>query len=328
MRNVYIVEKVSMDKREFSSIESCLVEHLQRSGQLRQLSIMRLFMHWKDVVGILVAKNTKLVSIEPPLIMVYAYTSAWMQQLQMQKRQILKRINDFYGQELIKDIRVRMYRQSLIKEEKPQQVEGLLDRLQAKEPSYRLVEREKYPLTEAEERAIITSLACITDDDLRQRLYRTRVHQLQKEKQLVSHHYIRCQQCGQWMEPPKLNGPIICSACINKDKRRRITKVKEMLKRRPYWQLNDIRNFMSNCSLDEYSTAKRELIYFYISRIHSGSMNKNDMIRVAMLITGKNGQKLTERFVVNLINKYRLPDEKLPVPKGDVLLQVKENLNN
>lgn len=45
-----------MDKREFSSIESCLVEHLQRSGQLRQLSIMRLFMHWKDVVGILVAK--------------------------------------------------------------------------------------------------------------------------------------------------------------------------------------------------------------------------------------------------------------------------------
>ena len=85
----------------------------------KQFAVMRLYHHWPKVVGAVLGKQTKVLEIKPPIIKVAAMTSPCLQQLQMMKRQLLKKINDFYGSELITELECTMYRQSYLKAIQP-----------------------------------------------------------------------------------------------------------------------------------------------------------------------------------------------------------------
>ena len=60
---------------------------------------------WPDVVGKNVSKNTEPVSVEHGTMTVKTETSAWRQELQFQKKQIIETLNKKLNKKVIKDIR-------------------------------------------------------------------------------------------------------------------------------------------------------------------------------------------------------------------------------
>ena len=97
------------------SLDLCLPKALSKLNLLEQYKLNTLVHKWRDVVGDVIANHTKIVSIKPPDMVISADNSMWMQELQMQKRRIIESINKYYHQEVIKDIRLIMKRQSYVK---------------------------------------------------------------------------------------------------------------------------------------------------------------------------------------------------------------------
>ena len=67
----------------------------------KQFAVMRLYHHWPKVVGAVLGKQTKVLEIKPPIIKAAAMTSPCLQQLQMMKRQLLKRLMTFTARSLL-----------------------------------------------------------------------------------------------------------------------------------------------------------------------------------------------------------------------------------
>ena len=60
---------------------------------------------WAKVVGDKIAENSEAQSIDGGVIIVRTKTPAWRQELQLQKPQIIKKINEALTKKIIKDIR-------------------------------------------------------------------------------------------------------------------------------------------------------------------------------------------------------------------------------
>ena len=60
---------------------------------------------WADVVGDKIAENSDPQSIDAGVLIVRTKTPAWRQELQLQKPQIINKINEALTKKLIKDIR-------------------------------------------------------------------------------------------------------------------------------------------------------------------------------------------------------------------------------
>ena len=97
------------------SLDLCLPKALSKLNLLELYKLNTLVHKWRDVVGDVIAEHTKIVSIKPPDMVISADNSMWMQELQMQKRRIIESVNKYYHQEVIKDIRFIMKRQSYVK---------------------------------------------------------------------------------------------------------------------------------------------------------------------------------------------------------------------
>jgi len=75
-----------------SKIEKGLEEH-------KALSV------WAEVVGEKIADNTEVESIESGVVLVHVKTPVWRQELQLQKHQIIEKLNQALMKKVIKDIR-------------------------------------------------------------------------------------------------------------------------------------------------------------------------------------------------------------------------------
>ena len=60
---------------------------------------------WADVVGHKIAENSEAQSVNSGIITVRTKTPAWRQELQLQKPQIINKINQALTRKIIKDIR-------------------------------------------------------------------------------------------------------------------------------------------------------------------------------------------------------------------------------
>lgn len=64
-----------------------------------------IFDRWPEVVGDLLAKKCLPVAVRKGVLVVQVADSVWMQELQMQKMEILERIRELVGADTVEDIR-------------------------------------------------------------------------------------------------------------------------------------------------------------------------------------------------------------------------------
>ncbi|MBS6482835.1 MAG: DUF721 domain-containing protein [Veillonella sp.] len=109
-----------------------------------------------------------------------------------------------------------------------------------------------------------------------------------------------CKRCGMHMESKKE----ICPTCEYELHRAHIKDIKAVIRKYPYFKYSDCQQFIQ-CTFPDFAEAMRESIYFYLDKIYKGSINRRHMYMVAMLITHKKPDELTDQHVINLCNKYR-----------------------
>lgn len=291
----------------------------------KQFAIMRLYHYWTSVVGSLLGKQTKLLEIKPPVIKVAAMTSPCLQQLQMMKKQLLKKINKFYGAEVITDLQCVMYRKSYIKEIEPggktigtHMNGGLLtDANQAyrgtvnKYDSYErvLLNFEAIPISPDVLKQIEQSVATIKNEELRNQLRNVQIKQHKKNTYLKAHGYHTCKHCENLIAPEET----ICVTCTLKAQeheaflyRQHINRIKDILMMEPFAIYEDICRYVPQCTMADYQLAHRECVYFFRNRVVRESSDENyDIYMLLMLITHKKAELLKPEFVRNSVLKMR-----------------------
>ena len=85
-----------------------LQQAMQASRIDVDLDAYRLWEQWKDVVGRTIAQNTQPEAIKGKLLLVNVSSAPWMQQLQFLKPELIEKLNETLGKELVEDIRFKI----------------------------------------------------------------------------------------------------------------------------------------------------------------------------------------------------------------------------
>uniref|UniRef100_UPI0025DF7D0E DUF721 domain-containing protein n=1 Tax=uncultured Veillonella sp. TaxID=159268 RepID=UPI0025DF7D0E len=177
------------------SLDLCLPKALSKLNLLEQYKLNTLVHKWRDVVGDVIADHTKIVSIKPPDMVISADNSMWMQELQMQKRRIIESINKYYHQEVIKDIRFIMKRQSYVKANTDTSISLPDEQIITKRINFADIVLSKEDVD-----AIDKSLEQTDNEELRAAFRKVQITARKREIYLEQHGYHRCGRCGMHMQ--------------------------------------------------------------------------------------------------------------------------------
>ncbi len=72
------------------------------------LDAYRLWQQWDHVVGTTIAQNTRPEAIKGKLLLVNVSSAPWMQQLQFLKPELIEKLNETLGKEVVGDIRFKI----------------------------------------------------------------------------------------------------------------------------------------------------------------------------------------------------------------------------
>lgn len=95
-----------MDKP--APLGTILQQTIEASRMDVNLDAYRLWQQWKKVVGPAIAENTQPEVIKGKLLLVNVSSSPWMQQLQFLKPELIEKLNETLGKELVGDIRFKI----------------------------------------------------------------------------------------------------------------------------------------------------------------------------------------------------------------------------
>ena len=95
-----------MDKP--APLATILQQAIQASKIDVDLDTHRLWQQWKDVVGAAIAENTRPEAIKGKLLLVNVSSAPWMQQLQFLKPELIEKLNETLGKEVVGDIRFKI----------------------------------------------------------------------------------------------------------------------------------------------------------------------------------------------------------------------------
>ncbi len=79
-----------------------LIERLDREGHF---GIVRLVKAWPDIVGETIARRTEVASLKFHTAVVKVSGAMWIQELNLMRAQILDRIRDYLGDDIVRELR-------------------------------------------------------------------------------------------------------------------------------------------------------------------------------------------------------------------------------
>ena len=101
-----------MEKRknikEFEHIGSVINKVLKTCRHECDEELIKVWSLWNSVVGDVVAENTRPAAFKGRLLLVHVVSSTWMYQLQFLKTDILRKINDALGKDMIGEIKFKI----------------------------------------------------------------------------------------------------------------------------------------------------------------------------------------------------------------------------
>jgi predicted nucleic acid-binding Zn ribbon protein len=86
-------------------LKKAIQEAISESGIEREIQQENAVFVWNEVVGVVVSKVTDAVSVNKGVLVVKTKSATWRQELYMQKKDIIDKINIKIGSTAIKEIR-------------------------------------------------------------------------------------------------------------------------------------------------------------------------------------------------------------------------------
>ena len=93
---------------EFEHLGSIIHKVLGTYGNEFDSELIKVWSLWESVVGEAIAKNARPAAFKGKLLLVHVTSSTWTHQLQFLKKDIITKINDALGKELVEEIRFKV----------------------------------------------------------------------------------------------------------------------------------------------------------------------------------------------------------------------------
>ncbi|HEY4696135.1 MAG TPA: DUF721 domain-containing protein [Candidatus Hydromicrobium sp.] len=92
---------------EIEDIGSIIGDVVKNLDIRSELNISNIFNRWEEIVGAEIYKKTKPERITRGILYISVTTSTWANELSLMSGQLIKKINSFIGEEVVKSIRFK-----------------------------------------------------------------------------------------------------------------------------------------------------------------------------------------------------------------------------
>lgn len=273
--------------KKLNSLGEIVTDKIENEKKFKEAFIIA---NWKNIVGKKLSEKSQPLYIKNKTLIMRVENSAWIQQINFLKKEIIKNINDFLNGNYIEKLSIRTGKINDYDIEEDKKEEN--NNIDLKSIN---LEREDIFLI----KSIIEN---IKDEDIKRSFYRAMSKNLKKRKILYNEGYKECSNCGELF----LGNSNYCSKCIIVKKEERIKRIYNFINKNPYVSIYEVRNKLGVVTKEEYDVIKSKLRDDYYRMIiiykKEKKMKKFEeyAYRYIMLDSGtKNLEKLREK-----VNKF------------------------
>ena len=95
-------------KSGFARIDKVLDQVLRAYRQRPDMALQQIWMQWDQTVGEKIAANAQPSAFKGSMLIVNVSSSVWLHQLQFEKADIIGKLNQAFGKQLVDDIRFKV----------------------------------------------------------------------------------------------------------------------------------------------------------------------------------------------------------------------------
>ena len=270
-----------------SPIKDSLLSSFKTKAMKKQYIEQSAKYHWTDIVGDDVARHVSCGKFSRGTLTVHTDSSVWSHQVLMQKRTLMKKINEFAGDKIVKDIRIQTGYQAKFRE--------LNKDLPNLDHYLNQITLEEEILQEIESKT-----SSVTDDKMRYKLRSILEKQKKLDRLKVAHGYHPCSICGTLCEKKET----YCITCRRQKRQEKRNKIKTTLLGAPFLTYAKL-NSIVPCTNTEYQEEKADLIDQTAKKLREGDVSDMTRYLLAMLVTGMTPDIITEDTVEKIVLRFR-----------------------
>ncbi len=270
-----------------SPIKESLLSSFKTKAMQKKYTEQTVSYHWKDIVGEDVARHVSCGKFSRGTLTVHTDSSVWSHQVLMQKRTLIKKINEFAGDKIVKDIRIQTGYQAKFREISKDlpNLDHYLNQITLEEETLQEIE---------------SKVSSVTDDKLRYKLRSILTKQKKLDRLKVAHGYHPCSICGTLCEKKET----YCIGCRRQKRQEKNNKIKTTLLGAPFLTYAKL-NSIVPCTNTEYQEEKADLIDQTAKKLREGDTSDMTRYLLAMLVTGMTPDIITEDTVEKIVLKFR-----------------------
>jgi predicted nucleic acid-binding Zn ribbon protein len=93
--------------KDVEDIGSVIDSVVEKMGINRKLNTSNIFNHWEDIAGKEIAKRSRPQKFVRKTLYVSVTSSTWANELSLMSEELIKKINSFAGEEVVKTVRFK-----------------------------------------------------------------------------------------------------------------------------------------------------------------------------------------------------------------------------
>ncbi|AGB40043.1 putative RNA-binding protein containing Zn ribbon [Halobacteroides halobius DSM 5150] len=281
------------------SIKKLLDDTLNKLGLSRRLKEEKVLNLWSQLIGDKIGAHTQAKYINCGVLFVTVDNSTWAHQLLFMKKNLIQKINQKMGQQIVKEIRFQVGK--LNKEA----VQDFSD----SDPL------EDIELTSNELNKLQEITNQVEDSEIRDKFFNLLINDQKRKKWQKINDWHPCPDCSVLISPEEDK----CYICQTKEKRVNTKEVKELLVSSPWLSYQEIIDYFPQLSKDDFQLVKQEMIEELEVKIDNLTIQvlkseiNQQKLRVifqkyVMLETGVTPDNLTDRLIKKIIggNKMKI----------------------
>ena len=260
----------------------------------------RLFCHWADIVGEDMARYITPQKLRFGVLYVHARSSAWANNFQYLKTEIIAEINNYTQAKTVKDIQFTRFAAKGKKQYSP-----ILEQ-RVNLGSY----LHKVPLDKDDIQQAKNVVADVSDSDLQMKIKQVYLKGIKLRKVKQKYGWHKCRRCGRLT--PGDDG--YCNSCMRNIKQEKLENITEIFLAIPWARYQDIVKYVQ-CDMDMVNKQRQKLVQMAAARlvpdVDYPDKNKNIVYsraakRVVMLYKSIAPDKLSDIVVAETIRKLRI----------------------
>jgi hypothetical protein len=282
--------------REFKSVGEIIPNAFKKIGADGAFLKYSVIANWEKITSKEVAENSFVSNIDRNILIVKTKNSVWSHHLMMLKEEIIKKVNDYSGKNLVTDIRFMAgYNKNSQNYNKDDETD---DNSAKNKPIPILLDKSELVVAQ-----VIAEKA--NDEEIRQKIGSLIIKNIALEKAKKAENWKPCLKC-EVLTPPEEK---YCTVCrINKIKigtgKSKIIAAQKMLNKFPWQSYEEIKKNL-DLSPDEYDVAKKNLIRHYMGLVFRENGDRACQAVLAMLLKGAKSETLTEECIDDVIDKVK-----------------------